>query len=116
MAETRFVPVAKVTALEGLFARSSDAPVVLFLHDGGCPISARAYREMVQLGGEVPLIDVRRSKTLSRAIEDRTGVRHESPQVIVLRDGRAVWSASHATITTDAVEDAVREACRTRAR
>ena len=110
MEETRFVPVAEVTALENLFARSSDAPVVLFLHDGGCPISARAYREMTRLGGEVPLIDVRRGKTLSQAIEDRTGVRHESPQVIVLRDGRAAWSASHYAITADDVEDAVREA------
>jgi hypothetical protein len=34
-------------------------------------------------------------------------VRHESPQVIVLRAGRAAWSASHFRITADAVRGAL---------
>ncbi len=107
---TRFVPVPDVAALDPLFARSEDGSVLLFLHDGGCPISAAAYRQMTRLGGEVPLVDVRRSKDISRAIEQRTAVRHESPQVIVLRHGRAIWSASHYAITTDSVAAAARDA------
>ncbi len=107
---TRFVPVPDVAALDPLFARSADGPVVLFLHDGGCPISAAVYRQMTRLGSEVPLVDVRRSKDISRAIEQRTGVRHESPQVIVLRHGRAVWSASHYAITTADAAAALRDA------
>lgn len=110
MSRMRFIPVVEVAALEELFARSSAAPVILFLHDGGCPISARAYREMARLAGDIPLIDVRRGRVLSQEIEGRTGVRHESPQVIVLRHGRAVWSASHAGITATDVEDAVQGA------
>ncbi len=109
-AATRFVPIPDVAALEPLFARSGDGPVALFLHDGGCPISAAAYRQMTRLGGELGLVDVRRGKDISRAIEQRTGVRHESPQVIVLRHGRAVWSASHYAITTEVVAAAARDA------
>ena len=109
-AATKFVPVPDAAALDPLFAHSEDGPVVLFLHDGGCPISAAAYRQMTQLGGEVPLVDVRRGKDISRAIERRTGVRHESPQVIVLRHGQAVWSASHYAIPTDRVAAAARAA------
>jgi hypothetical protein len=37
-------------------------------------------------------------------------VMHESPQVIVLRNGQVVWNASHFRITADAVAEAVREA------
>ena len=108
---TRFVPVANVAALGPLLARSHGGPVVLFLHDMGCPISRAAYRRMARLGGEIPLVDVRRAHALSHAIEQRTGVRHESPQVIVLRQGQAVWSASHDAITTQAVADTLRQAC-----
>jgi bacillithiol system protein YtxJ len=33
----------------------------------------------------------------------RLGIRHETPQAILLRDGRPVWSASHFRITADAL-------------
>jgi len=50
---------------------------------------------MMRLEADSPLSDVRRAHALSRAVAERTGVRHESPQVIVPRRGRAGWSASH---------------------
>jgi len=107
---TRFVPVADTAALAPLFVASRAVPTILFLHDPGCPISRAAYRQMARLGDEIPLVDVRRAHGLSRAVEERTGVRHESPQVIMLWQGRAVWSASHYAITTQAVTDALRQA------
>jgi len=107
---TRFAPVETMDALDHLFARSAAAPVILFLHDPSCPISAGAYRRMTQLAGEVALVNVQRAHAISRALEARTGVRHESPQVIVLQQGRAVWSASHGGITATAVAAAARGA------
>jgi len=107
---TRFVPIANVAALGPLFFTSRARPTALFLHDPGCPISRAAYRQMARLGDEIPLVDVRRAHGLSRVVEERSGVRHESPQVIVLRQGRAVWSASHYAITTQAVTDALHQA------
>ncbi len=77
---TRFVPMANVAALNPLFLASRARPTALFLHDPGCPISRAAYRQMARLGDEIPLIDVRRAHGLSRAVEERSGVRHESPQ------------------------------------
>jgi bacillithiol system protein YtxJ len=52
-------------------------------------------------------VDVRRDRAVSRAIEAQTGVRHESPQAIVLRHGKAVWDASHFAITAEAVTGAI---------
>jgi bacillithiol system protein YtxJ len=106
----QFVALAGEADLDQWFARSMLQPVVLFLHDPGCPISAAAHRQVAKLEGEIGLIDVRGGRSLSRAVETRTGVRHESPQVIMLRHGRPVWSASHFAITTDAVDAARREA------
>ncbi len=103
----RFVLVTDVTALRDLFAATASGRNVLFLHDPGCPISARARREMARVGGDLPMVDVRRSHDVRDAVETATGIRHESPQVLVLADGRVTWSASHHAITAAAVRRAL---------
>jgi bacillithiol system protein YtxJ len=44
---------------------------------------------------------VREDRALSLAVAERTGVRHESPQVICLVGGRASAHASHRDITRE---------------
>jgi bacillithiol system protein YtxJ len=107
--ETQFDSVSDSAALEQLFARSHEGPVILFKHSNACPISARAYRQMESVKSPVALVVVQKSRDVSREVEERTGVRHETPQALVLRDGRVVWSATHFDVTADAVERAMQE-------
>ena len=109
-AGTRFVPVSDVAALQDLLSTGTAPPSLLFLHDPGCPISARAHRELARLGGEIPMVNVQRSHDVSRAVERATGIRHESPQVFVFAHGHVAWSASHGAITAGAVRRAMAEA------
>jgi bacillithiol system protein YtxJ len=106
--ENHFVRITETSSFDELLDRSKKRPVVLFKHSLTCPISARAYDEMSAFAGEVALVEVQRAPELSTAIENRLGVAHESPQVIVLRNGQVVWNASHFEITADAVAEAVR--------
>lgn len=105
--EDHFPTVEGADALDALFERSADGPVVLFLHDYYCPVSFAAYDEMVDVTGDIALIDVAAQKDLSKAVQERTGVRHESPQVIILRDGEPKWAASHYNIQSAAVSQAI---------
>ena len=107
--DEHFTPLTDDDAFEALVARSQAEPVVLFKHDPVCSISLVAYHELRRMDETFPLIDVSRSHALSRLVADQTGVKHESPQVIVLRNGAAVWSASHYAIKAAAVEQAVRD-------
>jgi bacillithiol system protein YtxJ len=50
------------------------------------------------------LVDVRAQRLLSQQIAARSGVRHESPQVIIFQRGVPIWSASHYDITTAEIE------------
>jgi len=109
MMETQFTPINDTSTLERLLTRSHTEPVILFKHSTTCPISASAYRQMSQVEGDVSLVVVQRARDVSNEIAALTGIRHESPQAIVLRNGEAVWNASHFDITSDAVEKAVRE-------
>ena len=106
--ETDFVPVPDADALDGWLPRPGVA--VLFLHDPNCPTSRRASWEVGEVGGEVALIDVRAHPGLAREVERRTGVRHESPQLILLVDGRVAWHASHHRVTAKGVRQAVERA------
>jgi bacillithiol system protein YtxJ len=108
--ENHFIRITDTKSYEDLITRSKERPVVIFKHSLTCPISAAAYDQMERLDGEVALIEVQRARELSREIENRLGVAHESPQVIVLRNGQVVWNASHFSITAQAVAAAVRKA------
>lgn len=99
--------ITSVDQLEPLLSAERDA-VVLFQHDPYCPISLAAYQQMRRLTELVFLVDVSRFHDVSETIEARTGIRHESPQVIVLKHGAASWSASHYAITQQAVDQALR--------
>ena len=110
---TNFASVTDAEDLDELLARSHGAPVIIFKHSTTCPISSHAHGQMSQVAtgvaGQISLVIVQRARELSRRVAEQTGIPHESPQAIVLRNGGVVWSASHFDITTEAVEQAVRE-------
>jgi bacillithiol system protein YtxJ len=108
--EQHFIRITDTKSFEDLIARSKDRPIVIFKHSLTCPISTAAHHQMERFDGEVALIEVQRARELSKEIENRLGVAHESPQVIVLRNGQVVWDASHFSISADAVAKAVRNA------
>lgn len=105
----RFINVNDIKGLEELLARSHDEAVVLFKHSTMCPVSASAYEEMSRFEGDVGLVVVQKARPVSDEIETRTGVRHESPQALVLRGGQVVWTASHWKVTAEAVGGAMKE-------
>lgn len=96
--------VETIADLDRLFRESDERVVVLFNHDPWCPISGRAFREMSKVECNVAIVDVSRARDVTAEIAQRTGVRHESPQVLVLHGGREVWNASHFAISAEAVD------------
>ena len=101
-----FVRIQDQQSLDRLFAESKIRPILLFKHSNACGISSRAYREMEKLD-DVNLLEVQSARELSREVATITGVRHETPQVIVLKDGKAVWNASHYDVNARSVSEAL---------
>jgi len=105
-----------VPDLENALGESSTRPVLLFKHSVTCPISARAYREFESyLAAADPrvsynLITVQGARPVSDEAAERLKIEHESPQAILVRNGRGVWNASHSSITEAALEAAIRDA------
>ena len=102
-----FFKINNKETLDKLLTDSRSKPVVIFKHSNACGISASAYREMEKLEGQVNLLEVQTARDVSRELADLTGIRHETPQVIVLKDGKAVWNASHFDVKASAVSQAL---------
>ncbi|HEX5054678.1 MAG TPA: bacillithiol system redox-active protein YtxJ [Planctomycetota bacterium] len=89
---------------------------LLFKHSPVCPISTAARAHYDAFRGDLPdvptlFVDVIADRRLARTIADRCGVQHESPQAILFEQGRAVWHASHAAITREALHAAWAPRC-----
>lgn len=99
-----FIKVNTKEELDGLFAKSSEQPVFFFKHSLTCPISSGVYQIVSGVDADVHLIVVQNARDLSNEIAAKTGVRHESPQAIIIKDGKAVYHASHYDVTAQEVE------------
>ena len=99
----------RITSLEQVDKVFGQDRVILFKHSTRCPLSAGAYEEVERFFDshpEIPvyLIHVIEDRPVSQYVEQKTGVPHCTPQVIVVEDGRTTWQASHAEINSDALE------------
>lgn len=110
MSDNGFIELRALNELDDLLTQSAAQAVILFKHSNSCGVSARAYREMAKVGDPVGIITVQDARPLSDEIVNRFDLPHETPQVLIVRDGKLAWSASHFRITADAVSRAVKEA------
>lgn len=102
-------PVRDDEELEGVLA---EPVAVLYKHSPLCGLSAIAageVRSFVDDRPETPvyMLDVIRERRLAREVERRLGIRHESPQAIILKCGEPVWDASHRGVTAAALRSAL---------
>lgn len=86
--------------------------VLVYKHSPLCGQSYRAMAEVRGFAREMPdvpvfVVDVVRGRPVSRTVADRTGVRHESPQVLLVKEGAVVWHASHGDVRAGTLRDAV---------
>lgn len=109
------VQLTTMEALDEAIAASSDRPVFIYKHSTVCPVSARAADHYHDFAAEEPSspsplytqVMVIEHRDLSNAIESRLDLRHESPQLLLLREGKVAWHASHFTITGEAIKNAL---------
>jgi len=93
--------------LEQLVKDSFERQVVIFKHSTRCGISSLALKRFERDLEGMPmdstdfyLLDLLKFRNISDEIAQRFAVRHESPQLLTLRDGKLKNHASHHAIET----------------
>jgi bacillithiol system protein YtxJ len=104
----------RLTTIEQVDAMLKDnTDALLFKHSTRCPISARAHEEVERFHEEsglpVGAVHVIEDRAVSDYIAERTGVKHETPQALLWRDGATAWHASHHDVTQQNLRDSTLE-------
>ncbi|MEZ0539992.1 bacillithiol system redox-active protein YtxJ [Fibrella arboris] len=98
--------------LDQIKAESADQPILIFKHSTTCSISAMALSRMERnwsdaAGIKPYYLDLLANRPLSGQIADAFQVMHQSPQVLLIQDGKCVYDASHMGISFQALTQAV---------
>lgn len=107
------VEMRQTEELERLLAESRLRPLLLFKHSHSCGVSAEALDELlVHLSAprddaRYAMVTVQTHRDVSNAITAKLGVRHETPQALLVRDGAVVWAASHFRVNAMELEQAL---------
>jgi len=84
-------------------------PVILYKHSTQCGISETAMEEVEAFERKHPgaatiyCLDLLAHRDVSNAIAQKLGLRHESPQAIILKDGKVAAVLNHRAIRLDAL-------------
>ncbi len=106
-------PAEVRTAWESRFGATPIA--VLYKHSPTCSLSSMALDEITAFSTQHPhlpvfVVDVLAQRLLSNEIESTLGIRHESPQAFVFRDGAVVWHGSHRRVQRGTLAEQVAQA------
>ncbi len=93
-----------------LMKNSWEQPFILFKMSLTCSASLTAKKELQKLKSELPIyvVYVQNDREVSNLIESDIGVQHESPQLLILKDGKGIWQATHYHIKKSAITSAIK--------
>jgi bacillithiol system protein YtxJ len=101
--------------LDQLIKESADKTILIFKHSTRCNIS-RATLDRLERNwkdSEVPnlktyFLDLISYRNISNSIAEQFQVEHQSPQVLIIRNGKSVYDNSHYGIDFNAISEKVK--------
>lgn len=104
--------------LDELESALERARLILFKHSSRCGLSTRAKRQIQAFmeifpAAPVFMIDVIADRAVSDEIEARFGIRHESPQAILVEAGDPMQNAAHRRVQAQLLASWWGDDCRT---
>jgi bacillithiol system protein YtxJ len=98
--------------LNEIISLSNEKPVVIFKHSTRCSISRMALKQFeneFDLSAKVTpyFLDLITHRDISNGIASRFDVVHQSPQLLLIKEGKSVYHVSHSDISADALKSKV---------
>jgi len=101
--------MTKMSQLEEIATLSFDKPVFIFKHSTRCGISRMVLKRFEkEYNSDTKItaffLDLLAYREVSNAVSQRFNVIHQSPQLLMIRDGVAIYVASHDGIDAATLE------------
>ena len=108
-----WIPLTSLDQLLQIKEQSKTIPVIIFKHSTRCVISRMVLREFEssfaehQLSVSLYILDLLTYREISNKIVSEFQVFHQSPQLIIIKNGEAIYHASHNDINSNNIKDFV---------
>lgn len=106
-----WIPLTDEAQLEDIILKSGAKAQVIFKHSTRCSISSvamqRLKRGMLPPDLDFYYLDLISYRKLSNKVAEKFGVPHESPQILIIRNGTCVYDESHMSISVDDIIESV---------
>ncbi|WP_290793055.1 bacillithiol system redox-active protein YtxJ [Flavihumibacter sp. UBA7668] len=106
-----WITLSNLEQIEHIKQASFSKPQVIFKHSTRCSISAMAKNRLdkasIPEGIEFHYLDLIQYRSVSNEIATGFGIEHESPQILLIRDGVCVFDASHTAISMNMLREAL---------
>ncbi len=93
--------------LEEIRAKSTDRPQLIFKHSTRCSTSALVKSRLERVAPPDSIdfyyLDLISYRPVSNKVADTFQVHHESPQILLIRNGQCIYDESHMGISMDEV-------------
>ncbi|MCO6146464.1 bacillithiol system redox-active protein YtxJ [Flavobacterium sp. NRK1] len=102
--------LTELKQLDTIAEESFKMPVIIFKHSTRCSISRMALKNFereysIEVESAKPyFLDLLEHRDISNEIAERFNVQHQSPQLIIIKEGKAVYNASHSDIDAEDVK------------
>lgn len=111
--KVNWVDLNHLDQLDLIIQKSWEQSVVIFKHSTRCSISRMALKQFengFDLEGKIVpyFLDLLEYRPISNEIASVFGVTHQSPQILVIRDGISVYNASHDGIQVESLHEFVK--------
>ncbi len=102
----KWIELNDIKQLDEIAAASHTKAQIIFKHSTQCNISADALAEMNGFEGEAWYLDLLAHRDISNQIAEQFGIRHQSPQVLIIKNNEVVYHESHWRIKAGLVQEA----------
>lgn len=106
--------ITTVEEWDDILNKSNEKDQIILKHSTTCHVSSNALKEYEAYLKNNPnenidytMVKVRESRPVSNKIEADLDVKHESPQIIYIKDQKKYWSATHWSVTKAHMEAVV---------
>lgn len=104
-----WIALTEEAQLDQIKEQSKRQPVVIFKHSTRCSISdmakGRLERKTAPENVQFYYLDLIRYRNISNDIAKVFGVRHESPQILLIKNGECVYDESHNGISMEEIAE-----------
>lgn len=103
LSNVNWIPLQLMGQLDEIIALSKEKPVLIFKHSTRCSISRFALKQFenefdFQNQIDAYFLDLLEFRAISNEIASRFGIMHQSPQLLLIKEGKVLYDASHSDI------------------